>query len=158
MGLILIGLFFAVIFGWILFKVYNVKARKPFVEWIEKYENDVMGLVYFGAALLIFLIGLRGLGTDIPSFFLIGEETRLNSWIIVIAVGLESLLILLMAATNWAKEEEHVGKTLKEIKRLIDPSDIEKNWVNRLTHDQVKEIIEKEKKRWKDDSDYFKEK
>jgi len=51
-------------------------------KFIPKYANKVMGFVYLGAAVLIIIVGLRGLGSlagtvgIIPSF-LIGPDNKI---------------------------------------------------------------------------------
>lgn len=72
----------------------------------EKYSNNVTGLAYFGAAILIVIIGVRGL-KFIPA-------TRPS--LILAAISLEgSLLALLAFGLVYTEEEERMDKMLKKM-------------------------------------------
>lgn len=72
----------------------------------EKYSNNVTGLAYGGAAILIVIIGIRGL-KFIPS-------TRPS--LILAAIALEgSLLALLAFALLFTEEEERMDKLMKKM-------------------------------------------
>lgn len=81
--------------------------------FIPQYANNVQGLVYVGAAILIIIVGLRGLGTaaqGIPMIgFLLddkGERVDVN-WVMV-ALFLEFLLLLVLSiVTFFTPEEDH---------------------------------------------------
>lgn len=99
-------------------------SKNIILRWIEEYENNLMGLVYFGAAFLIFVIGIRGMGSDLPDFIKVimidnGSE-RLSSAAIFISIFFEALLISAMALFNFFKEEEKVGKRLEKIIEILN--------------------------------------
>lgn len=72
----------------------------------EKYANNVTGLAYFGAAILIVIIGIRGL-KFIPST---------QPSLILAAISLEgSLLALLAFGLIYTEEEERMDKMLKKM-------------------------------------------
>jgi hypothetical protein len=72
----------------------------------EKYANNVTGLAYFGAAILIVIIGIRGL-KFIPST---------QPSLILAAISLEgSLLALLAFGLVYTEEEERMDKMLKKM-------------------------------------------
>lgn len=75
---------------------------------IEKNENRVNGLVYFGASILIIIVGLRGLGTiagEIPIVprFLIAPDNKIDPNFVMAALFLEFALLVLMAVVNYLK-------------------------------------------------------
>ena len=76
-------------------------AKNPFSQWmvadvVKKYENNVNGLAYLGAGILIFLIGLRGLS-------IIGRDNQLP---IVIALEIEFTIIATLGLLLFYKPEE----------------------------------------------------
>lgn len=72
----------------------------------EKYSNNVTGLAYFGAAILIVIIGIRGLK------FIPATKPSL----ILAAISLEgSLLALLAFGLVYTGEEERVDKLMKKM-------------------------------------------
>ncbi|MFA5804941.1 MAG: hypothetical protein WC879_09870 [Melioribacteraceae bacterium] len=81
---------------------------EPYItfKWIPKYENNILAFVYAGAAFLVFVLGLRGLGTNIPAFFQ-GENGRVALGWIWSSLGFECFMILLLAFTMFFKTEDH---------------------------------------------------
>lgn len=84
--------------------------------FIPNFANNVQGLVYFGAAFLVIIIGLRGLGTvagkiAIVPKFLLAYDAELEgmaispNWVMV-ALFVEFFLLLLMAITVFFTPEE----------------------------------------------------
>jgi hypothetical protein len=72
----------------------------------EKYSNNVTGLAYGGAAILIVIIGIRGL-KFIPA-------TRPS--LILAAISLEGMLLALLAfVLLYTEEEERMDKMLKKM-------------------------------------------
>ncbi|MBL0323368.1 MAG: hypothetical protein IPP80_13525 [Ignavibacteria bacterium] len=72
----------------------------------EKYSNNVTGLAYFGAAILIVIIGIRGLK------FIPATKPSL----ILAAISLEgSLLALLAFGLVYTEEEERMDKLMKKM-------------------------------------------
>ena len=79
-------------------------------KFIPQYSNNVQGLVYMGAAFLIIIVGLRGLGelagqiAIVPRFLLEGKKVSPN-WVMV-ALFLEFALLMVMAITTFFTPEE----------------------------------------------------
>ncbi len=80
--------------------------------FIPQYANNVQGLVYMGAALLIIIVGLRGLGTvayDIPVVprFLFDHETHKVApmWVMT-SLFLEFALLMVLAIVTFFTPEE----------------------------------------------------
>ena len=69
--------------------------------FIPKHANKVNGLVYFGASILIIVVGLRGLGSlagkvgVIPSF-LIGPDSKIEPTWVLLALLIEFTMLLLL--------------------------------------------------------------
>ncbi len=87
--------------------------------FIPQYANNVMGLVYIGAAILIIIVGLRGLGASVANNpmvpqFLIGENGRIMIFWVMIALYLEFCLLFILAfVTFFTPEGEVHGKDEK---------------------------------------------
>lgn len=81
--------------------------------FVPKYSNNVMGLVYLGAAILIIIVGLRGLGTIagtvglIPSF-LIGADNKIDPYWVMLALLLEFGMLLLLGLVTFFTPSEYV--------------------------------------------------
>jgi len=81
--------------------------------FIPKYANKVMGLVYLGAAILIIIVGLRGLGSIagtvglIPSF-LIGADNKIDPYWVMLALLLEFAMLLLLGLVTFYTPSEYV--------------------------------------------------
>ncbi len=76
-------------------------SKNPFSQWmvadvVKRYENNVNGFAYLGAGILIFLIGLRGLG-------IIGREHPLP---IVISLEIEFTIIGVLGLLLFYKPED----------------------------------------------------
>ncbi len=82
-------------------------------EFIPKYANKVMGLVYLGAAILIIIVGLRGLGTLagtvglVPSF-LIGPDNKIDPFWVMLALLLEFSMLLLLGLVTFYTPSEYI--------------------------------------------------
>lgn len=80
--------------------------------FIEENENRVNGLVYYGAAILIIIVGLRGLGSIageleiIPRFLITFDHEGIGkvdpNWVLF-ALFLEFFMLLIMATFNFLK-------------------------------------------------------
>ena len=82
-------------------------GKNPFSQWmvadiVRRYENNVNGFAYLGAGILIFLIGLRGLG-------IIGREHPLP---IVLSLEIEFTIIASLGLLLFYKPEESSKMTL----------------------------------------------
>ena len=82
-------------------------------KFIPKYSNNVMGLVYLGAAILIIIVGLRGLGAIagtvglIPSF-LIGADNKIDPYWVMLALLLEFGMLFLLGIVTFYTPSEYV--------------------------------------------------
>ena len=95
------------------------KRKNPFSQWmiteiVGKYENNVQGLAYLGAGILILFIGLRGLqiiGRNDPIF-------------IVLPLEIEFTIIGLLGLLVFYKPEE--GSRIKvDLSRVLPTQEIE---------------------------------
>ncbi len=80
--------------------------------FIPKYSNNVMGFVYMGAAILIIIVGLRGLGSLVgqlhilPDFLLDSAGEKISPYVVLLALLLEfSLLVILGTVTFFTPED-----------------------------------------------------
>jgi hypothetical protein len=83
-------------------------AKNSFSQWmvadvVKRYENNVNGFAYLGAGILIFLIGLRGLG-------IIGREHPLP---IVLSLEIEFTIIGALGLLLFYKPEESTKMSVK---------------------------------------------
>lgn len=88
--------------------------------FIPQFENNVMALVYLGAAFLVVIVGLRGVGEAINNVAFVpkvlidktivgGEEmVHLSNNVVIIALLLEFFLITSMAFVMFFKPEQPV--------------------------------------------------
>ena len=82
-------------------------------KFIPKYANKVMGLVYLGAAILIIIVGLRGLGALagtvglIPSF-LIGPDNKIDPYWVMLALLLEFGMLFLLGIVTFYTPSEYI--------------------------------------------------
>lgn len=119
----------------------SILGYKMTTSYINRYENNITGLVYFGAGLLVIVVGLRGLGDKIeklgfpfPSFVI--EDKSLALWVIFVALFLEfSLLVCLAVFTFFKDEKENNMDSVK-----IDESGGRSG--QPLSIDNFKELIE----------------
>ncbi len=83
-------------------------------EFIPNYSNNVMGIVYMGAAILIIVVGLRGLGkvagqlAVVPGF-LIGPDGKIDPSYVMGALFLEFFLLFILAIVTFFTPEEMHG-------------------------------------------------
>ncbi len=96
--------------------------------FIPSYANNVAGLVYLGAAFLIIIVGLRGLGkvagqlSVIPRFMITEKGSLDPNWVVA-AILLEfTLLVLLAIVTFFTPEDAHHGAPKAEDEAPKKPS------------------------------------
>lgn len=89
---------------------------KMSTSWIDRYENNITGAVYFGAGLLVVVVGLRGLGERImdlgfpfPSWLVAKDGLKLG--VIFVALFIEFLLLVILATFTFFKDEEKQSET-----------------------------------------------
>jgi hypothetical protein len=87
-------------------------GRMMTTSWIDRYENNITGAVYFGAGFLVVVVGLRGLGERITKLgfpfpkFVIDPSGSLSLDLIFLALFLEFTLLLTLALVTFFKDEE----------------------------------------------------
>jgi len=83
--------------------------------FIPNYANNIQGLVYMGAALLIIIVGLKGLGTAaykipiVPPFLLDHATQKVSSTWVMIALFLEFTLLMILAVVTFFTPEDSFG-------------------------------------------------
>jgi len=87
-------------------------GRMMTTSWIDRYENNITGAVYFGAGFLVVVVGLRGLGERITNLgfpfpeFIIDQSGSLSLDLIFLALFLEFTLLVTLALVTFFKDEE----------------------------------------------------
>ncbi|GAB4297808.1 MAG: hypothetical protein Kow0098_22480 [Ignavibacteriaceae bacterium] len=89
-----------------------------------KYERQIQALVYFGAAFLVIIVGLRGLGdlstvSFIPSFVL-NSEGKIDSNIVMLGLLVEFTMLCLLAASIYFNRTEQKESLQDSIDKLSD--------------------------------------
>ncbi len=80
---------------------------------VSKYANNIQGFVYMGAAILIIIVGLRGLGelagqlSAVPKFLLDHEGVKIDPNWVMIALFLEFFLLMILAVVTFFTPEEY---------------------------------------------------
>jgi len=109
------------------------RERKIAFSFIPRYENNILAFVYIGAAFLVLVLGLRGMGSSVPDFMQDISTHRLKNWVVFVALGAEFLMILFLGITMLFKvedfgslfknfiniEEKHKGE-IKEVNTLAE--------------------------------------
>jgi len=130
-------------------------------KFIPQYANNVQGLVYLGAAVLVIIVGLRGLGTVaghiaiVPKFLLEYDPELQGSAVsptwVMFALFLEFFLLLLMATTlMFTPEEEHgagghpVPQPQAQIPQLKPISPEEMNAIAQQVRLKIHEVAKEE--------------
>ena len=84
-------------------------------KFVPQYANNVQGLVYMGAAFLIIIVGLRGLGAVaydiaiVPKFLMDHVTHKVSANWVMIALFLEFSLLMIMAIVTFFTPEEQGG-------------------------------------------------
>lgn len=111
----------------------NALTRFMVYTFIPQYANNVVGLVYAGAAILIIVVGLRGLGSTVadnplvPGFLIDFESGKIKILFVMIALYIEFAMLLLLATVTFFTPEGDID-TKKDDKKgpaTIDVSKID---------------------------------
>lgn len=82
---------------------------------IPNYSNNVQGVVYVGAAILIIIVGLRGLGSVagsipiVPGFLINEADNKVDVNFVMMALFLEFFLLLILSIVTFFTPEESHG-------------------------------------------------
>ncbi len=76
----------------------------------ERHEKSIQAMVYVGAALLVIIVGLRGLG-DISTIsyipkFLLNQDGKIDSSIVMIGLLVEFTMLCLLAAVSFFSPQD----------------------------------------------------
>ncbi len=97
-----------------MYKIININFALRFYMYYHftvKYQNTILGLVYIGAAVLIIIVGLRGLKFIPPT----------QPSLVLFALGLEFTLLIAYATTLiYSKYDEEEERKPEKDKRLIN--------------------------------------
>lgn len=96
-------------------------------DFAERYEKSIQALVYFGAALLVIIVGLRGLGdistlTYIPKF-LLNQDGKIDSNFVMIGLLVEFTMLCLLAAVSFfspKKEGDELQQSIYVLANSIE--------------------------------------
>ncbi|MCU7494089.1 MAG: hypothetical protein HF314_07345 [Ignavibacteria bacterium] len=125
------------------------KSFKEFMtyEFVPKYSNNIMGIVYIGAAILIIIVGLRGLGSVvsqisfIPKAILDPSTGKIHPNLVIFALILEFCVLLMMAFTTYfTPVENHKSSEANTMVKSTALSNIKEEL------DQLKELTEQDVK------------
>ncbi|MGE5354231.1 MAG: hypothetical protein ACM3Q2_12485 [Syntrophothermus sp.] len=117
-------------------------------EFVPKYANNIMGIVYTGAAILIIIVGLRGLGSVvsqipfIPKIFIDSATGKIHPDLVMFALILEFCVLLLLAFTTYFTPVENQKKDEASLPGRVNLSSIreELDQLKKLTDQDVKLI------------------
>lgn len=88
-------------------------GRYMVYKFIPQYSNNVQGAVYIGAAILIIIVGLRGLGkvagtiAIVPKFLI--HDNSIDPLYVIGALFLEFFMLLLLAVVTFFTPEDMHG-------------------------------------------------
>ena len=121
------------------------RQKTNFGHWLKykfaiDFDQQVQAMVYFGAAFLVIIVGLRGLGdlshvSFIPGF-LLDSEGKIESNIVMLGLLIEFLMLCLLAAVSYFSPAEKRGDLQTSIESLSQS-------VEKLTETIPSEIIQK---------------
>ena len=115
--------------------------------FIPKYSNNVMGFVYMGAAILIIIVGLRGLGSMVgqlhilPNFLLDSQGAKISPYVVLFALFLEFFLLLTLGTVTFFTPEDmdHYKPSSEEEPKTISFPDF------KAEIEKIKELSNEEK-------------
>ncbi len=117
--------------------------------FIPSYANNVSGVVYMGAAFLIIIVGLRGLGkvagqlSIIPRFMLTEKGSLDPNWVVA-AILLEFTLLMLLAIVTFFTPEGDAHAAPKEETPAAPRPDFQRDIrdLKDLTDEEIKMVNE----------------
>ncbi|NCS82171.1 MAG: hypothetical protein COW85_03085 [Ignavibacteria bacterium CG22_combo_CG10-13_8_21_14_all_37_15] len=92
---------------------------------IPNYANNVQGVVYMGAAILIIIVGLRGLGKvagqiAIVPKFLLGVDGKIDPNWVMMALFLEFFLLLILSMVTFFTPEDSHGSVVEHSGKAVE--------------------------------------
>ena len=106
--------------------------NNSFSHWLKynfaaKYEESIQAMVYAGAALLVIIVGLRGLGniSDVPYIpdFLLNHEGKIDSNLVMIGLLVEFTMLCLLAAVSFFSPQDRDKNLQSSINNLAETVD-----------------------------------
>jgi hypothetical protein len=106
--------------------------NNPFSNWLKynfaaEYEKSIQALVYAGAALLVIIVGLRGLGniSDVPIIpdFLLNHEGKIDSNFVMMGLLVEFIMLCLLAAVSFFAPRDNDRGLQSSINNLAETVD-----------------------------------
>lgn len=112
------------------------KSKSGLVYWLKyrfatEFDQNIQAMVYFGAAFLVIIVGLRGLGdlgdvSFIPHF-LLDSNGKIDAHIVMVGLIVEFLMLCLLAAVSFftpvekrADLQASIEKLSKSVEKLSD--------------------------------------
>ncbi len=104
----------------------------PFSHWLKysfaaEYEKSIQAMVYAGAALLVIIVGLRGLGniSDVPYIpdFLLNQEGKIDSNLVMIGLLVEFIMLCMLAAVSFFSPQDSDKGLQSSINTLAETVD-----------------------------------
>lgn len=103
----------------------HLNKKHTFMESIAlDHTNKVMGLVYIGAAFLIIIVGLRGLGSIvgdismIPGFLVDAKSGKIDSNWVIFALFLEFFMLVLLSTVTFFTPQEEKKKSMASLEEF----------------------------------------
>lgn len=123
-----------------MLSTHSKKHRRSEPNFAVRHERLIQSLVYVGAAFLVIIVGLRGLGnlsntTFIPNFIL-DDDGKIESNIIMIGLLIEFTMLCLLAAVAYFATDEKKDELQISIEGLSEA-------VSQLTQTIPSEIVQK---------------
>jgi uncharacterized protein (DUF885 family) len=108
------------------------KSKSGFQHWLKyrfatEFDQYIQALVYFGAAFLVIIVGLRGLGdlssvTFIPDFVL-DDNGKIGANIVMVGLFIEFLMLCLLAAVSYfspAEKREDLQSSIDSLSTSVE--------------------------------------
>ncbi len=117
----------------------QMELKKGSDNFAVKHQNKVLALVYIGAAVLVIIVGLRGLGTVvgdisiIPDFLIDPATRKIDSNFVMFALILEFFMLIMLSLTTFfipqeVKQEKTVVHDLKSVELYKEELEKLKNY------------------------------
>ena len=102
--------------------IHSKKHRKKQTNFAVEYERHIQALVYIGAAFLVIIVGLRGLGnlSQVPFLpdFVLDIEGKIEANIVMVGLLVEFIMLCLLAAVSYFAPNEKQDDLQSSIESL----------------------------------------